>query len=61
MPQRTGKIRINSEESQGISFCDGCGVVIDGNNTKGHYRSNRRIIRCGKCYLKMKKERRRRD
>jgi len=51
-------LKIFKEEDK----CRVCGISLNGRNTKGSWREkNKYNSRCGKCYLKWKKEERERD
>jgi|11BtaG_2_1085332.scaffolds.fasta_scaffold29077_2 hypothetical protein len=42
--------------------CQDCGVSLDTHNTKGAWRTKHKAqMRCGKCYLKWKKDERERN
>ena len=64
MPVREpDRIRVNSIDESGRDQCSKCGIVLDGRNTKGQYRGQRKgaTIRCGKCYLKWRREMREKE
>ena len=44
---------------EGPAHCDDCGDLLTLMNTKGHLHRGLANIRCGKCYLKWKREERR--
>ncbi len=39
--------------------CVGCNIELNGYNTKGAWRNKKpKAVRCGKCYLEFKREKR---